>query len=243
MPRASRKQQWTDEACYHVLDRGHNRDTVFTDDEDRAAFLGLVARYRQRLGFRLYHYCLLDNHFHLLLQLQQPRQLSALMAGLLRAYGHHCHRRHAFVGHLWQGRFKSPAVQRDGYLLSCGRYIERNPLEAGLVAEPWQYAWSNCRAYALGRAGPLLDENPCYAELAVEAAERQRRWRQCLLASDPREEAVRRGDWAIGDEPFRQRLQQLQGRPARRRRGRPRKAADPGVRAFSTQATVAEVIA
>ena len=99
--------------------------------------MGLLDRYRRRFGFRLYHYCLMTNHFHLLLQLADPRRLSSLMAGLLLAYVRYCNRQHNFVGHLFQGRFKSPLVQREGYWLSCGRYSERNPLEAGLVAAPW----------------------------------------------------------------------------------------------------------
>jgi REP element-mobilizing transposase RayT len=77
------------------MNHGHNRETVFADDEDRLYFLDLLARYRERFELRLYHYCLMDNHFHLLLQLAQPRRLSALMAGLLRAFTHHFHRRHA----------------------------------------------------------------------------------------------------------------------------------------------------
>ena len=95
------------------MDRSHNRSVVFHDDEDRQQCLTLLGRYQQRFRFRLYHYCLMANHFHLLVQLQDPRHLSPLMAGLLRAYVHHCHRRHGFVGHLWQGRFKSPAIQRQ----------------------------------------------------------------------------------------------------------------------------------
>ena len=110
MPRAPRRQQWADAACYHVMNRGHNRETVFADDEDRAYFLGLLARYRERFGFRLYHYCLMGNHLHLLLQLEQPRRLSGMMAGLLLSYVHYFHRRSGFVGHLWQGRFKGRKV-------------------------------------------------------------------------------------------------------------------------------------
>ena len=146
IPRIPRRHLWSDAACYHILNRGHNRTAIFADDEDRTVFLGLLARYRQRYAFRLFHYCLMSNHFHLLLQLQSPRQLSTIVAGLLRAYVHHCHRRHQFVGHLWQGRFKSPVIQKDDYWLSCGRYIERNPVEAGLVVEPWQYPWSSACA-------------------------------------------------------------------------------------------------
>src|SRR6476646_6210342 len=66
MPRTPRRWQWTEAACYHVMDRGHNRETVFADDEDRRHFLELLARYRDRFGLRLYHYCLMGNHFHLL---------------------------------------------------------------------------------------------------------------------------------------------------------------------------------
>src|SRR5882762_11355916 len=142
MPRTPRQHQWTDAACYHVMNRGHNREPVFGDDDDRAYFLGLLARYRERFGFRLYHYCLMGNHFHLLLQFEQPRRLSGMMAGLLLSYVHYYHRRSGFVGHLWQGRFKSPAIEVEPYFLSCARYIERNSLEVGLAAEPWAYRWS-----------------------------------------------------------------------------------------------------
>ncbi len=227
MPRTPRSQQWTDEAAYHVFSRGHNRETVFADADDDRFFLGLLDRYRQRTGFRLYHYCLMTNHFHLLLQVEAPRQLSALLAGLLRAYVHYFNRRYRFVGHLWQGRFKSPAVQVEEYLLSCGRYIERNPVEAGLVGQPWDYPWSSARAYALGATDVLLAPNPWYEELAATPRQRQELWRQFLLGDDPREATVRQADWAIGDEAFRQRLQQRQGRPARRRRGRPLKQRAP----------------
>src|SRR5262249_10027863 len=183
--------------------------------------------YRERFGFRLYHYCLMGNHFHLLPQLRDARDLSPLMAGLLRAYVHHCHRRHGFVGHRWQGRFKSPAVQAERYLLSCGRYLERNPLEAGLVGEPWAYRWSSGRAYARGEADALLAEKPWYTALGHSAAQRQQRWREFLLGVDEREEVVRRGAWAVGDEEFRRRQRQVQGRPGHGRRGRPPKAAVP----------------
>jgi putative transposase len=227
MPRIPRRSQWAREACFHLMDRGHNREAVFLDDQDRAAFLGLVARYRRRFGFRLYHYCLMGNHFHLLAQLVDPRHVSPLMAGLLRAYVHHCHRRHGILGHLWQGRFKSPAVQCRDYLLSCGRYIERNPLEAGLAVLPWDYPWSSAAAYALGRADPLLADNPEYLALAPDPAGRQQRWRDFLLGTDPREDQVRRDDWAIGDDEFRRRAGLEQGRPAPRRRGRPRKQSAP----------------
>jgi putative transposase len=89
MGRPPRHLFWAESAAHHVMDRGHNRQAVFRDDEDRVAFLNLVRRYRARFRLRLYHYGLMTNHFHLLIQLPDPRQLSRLMAGLLRAYVHH----------------------------------------------------------------------------------------------------------------------------------------------------------
>jgi putative transposase len=222
MPRLSRRCQWTDTACYHILNRGHDRQAVFADDIDATAFLQRLNRYLRRFTGRLYHYCLMPNHFHLLLHLSDARQLSAFMAGLLRSYGHHVARRHAFVGPLWQGRFKSPAVQREGYWLSCGRYIERNPKVAGLAARPWDYPWSSAAFYTHGRGDELLTPNPCYEELAADAASRRRLWHEFLCGDDPREAEVERAEWATGDAAFRSRLVVSHGRPLRRR-GRPSK--------------------
>jgi REP element-mobilizing transposase RayT len=132
------------------MNRGHNREPVFADDEDRRAFVELVARYRDRVGFRLLHYCLMRNHFHLLVKLPDPRLVSTLVAGLLRD------------------------------------------------------------------------------ELASEPQDRQERWRSFLLGEGPREQAVRRGDWVIGDDAFRLRLSQARGRPVPRGRGRLRKSNKPG---------------
>jgi putative transposase len=210
------------------MNRGHNRETVFADDQDRVYFLKLLARYRDRYAARLYHYCLMSNHFHLLLRFNEPRPLSVFGAGLLRAYVHYFHRRHRFVGHLWQGRFKSPAVEADEYLLSCGRYIERNPVEAGLVVLPWEYRWSSARAYALGQCDALLAPNPWYEGLSPEPARRQALWREFLLGDDPKEAEVRREEGVIGGEEFRRRTRRVQSRPMPRVQGRPR-AADEAI--------------
>jgi putative transposase len=166
----------------------------------------------------------MSNHFHILVQLERPADLSKWLAGMLRAYVHYFNRRYRFVGHLLQGRFKSPAVQCEGYLLSCGRSIERNPVDAGLVTEPWQYVSSSCRAYASGAADPMLADNTYYLELGHEGASRQRRWREFLMGEDPKEQAFLRADWVVGDETFQKRLQVHQGRAVQRRRGRPPKS-------------------
>jgi putative transposase len=224
MTRRPRRLQWTEAACYHLINRGHNRETVFATDADRLKFLELLRRYRHRFDLRVYAYCLMSNHFHLLVQLREPRELSGMVAGLLRSYVHYHHRRTGFVGHLWQGRFKSPAVQAQPYLLSCARYLERNPLAADLVAAPWDWPWSSCRAQALGEANDLVDPNPYYLELGADPARRQQRWREFLLGEDPKEEAIRRQDWLVGDEGFRQEAAEHRSWPVGRGKGRPRKS-------------------
>src|SRR5947208_16565465 len=98
MPRVPRCMQLSRDAAYHLMTRGHNREALFRDADDTRYFLGLLDRYRRRFGLRLYHYCLMTNHIHLLLQLDEPRRLSALMAGLLIAYVRYCNGRHGFVG-------------------------------------------------------------------------------------------------------------------------------------------------
>jgi hypothetical protein len=113
VPRIPRRCQWAGEAWFDVIDRGHNREAIFADDEDRHAFLRLIGRYQNRFRLCIDHGCLVTNHFQVLVQREDPAQVSPLMAGLLRAYVHHCHRRHGFVGHPGQGRFRMLPDHRD----------------------------------------------------------------------------------------------------------------------------------
>jgi putative transposase len=183
MPRIARCQQHQLGAYYHLMNRGHNREVLFRVDDDFTHFLKLLKRYHGRFGQHLFHYCLMPNHFHLLADCSSPDALSKWMAGLLRSYVHYYNRRYGFVGHLWQGRFKSPVVGAEEYFLSCARYIERNPVRACLVTEPWAYRWSSSRAYALGEADPLLSYNLWYRTLGASAEERQARWPGPVYAS------------------------------------------------------------
>jgi REP-associated tyrosine transposase len=221
MPRLARRSQLADDVGYHVMNRGHNRERVFRDDQDRLEFLARLDQAKSRHGFLLHHYCLMSNHFHLVIRPRWPRDLSRIVAGLLRSYVHYYHKRYRFVAHLWQGRFKGPAIQDGVYLLSCGRYVERNPLAAKMVQQPWEYRWSSCRHYALGLIDPRVDESPEIVELSPTAARRQKLWREFLMSEDPREPEVERGDWAVGDARFRLGLCHLHGRAAPRGRGRP----------------------
>jgi putative transposase len=118
------------------------------------------------------------------------------------------------------GRFKSPAIEVDSYLLSCGRYVERNPLEVGMVPAPWDHPWSSCRAHACGDVDALLAPNQWYENLGDSPVARQERWRRFLLDEDPAEATIRRGDWIVGPSAFRGQAEQKRSRPMPRGRGR-----------------------
>jgi hypothetical protein len=112
-------------------------------------------------------------------------------------------------------------------------YIQRNPLEAGLVLEPWQDAWSSCGVYACGTAGSLLAENLYCLESGADDSSRRRHWRGLLMHKDPKEPLIRHAHWAPGDESFPKQLQEFHGRAVQRRRGRPPKEERNGT-SFST---------
>lgn len=133
-------------AIYHVTSRGDRREPIYRDDADRVAHLGVIAQAMNRFGARVLAYCLMGNHYHLVLCTREPN-LSRLMRHVNGVYTQNFNRRHGLVGHLFQGRFKAILVDRDFYLLALCRYVERNAVAAGLVAAPGDWRWSSYRAH------------------------------------------------------------------------------------------------
>jgi putative transposase len=183
-----------DGLVYHALNRGNNRAAVFADDEDHLAFLQALAGAKERYPFRLLGYCLMTNHFHLLLRPEPGQSISRILQSLTVAHTWRYHRRHRTSGHVWQGRFKSPVIQDDMHLLVVLRYIEANPLRARMVADPAEYRWSSFPHHGLGQDDPLLSPFPEWEELGRTEAERRRRWRAKVRAVQGESEldAVRR---------------------------------------------------
>ena len=122
-------------AVYHVTSRGDRREPIFVDDTDRRALLEVVAQAMQRFDAEVLAYCLMENHYHFVLHTHQAN-LSLLMRQINGVYTQAFDRRHAKVGHLFQGRFKAVLVDRDAYLLAVCRYVELNPVRAGIVSTP-----------------------------------------------------------------------------------------------------------
>jgi putative transposase len=166
-----------DGLVYHALNRGNNRGDVVADDADHLAFLQAIADAKERYPFRLFGYCLMTNHFHLLLRPEPEQTISRILQSLTVTHTWRFQKRHRSSGHVWQGRFKSPVIQDDAHLLVVLRYVEANPLRAGIVTNSADYRWSGFPHHGLGRADPLVSAFPEWEELGAPEAERRRRWR------------------------------------------------------------------
>jgi REP element-mobilizing transposase RayT len=173
MARTARRRSATD--VYHVTVRGTGKIALFHDDHDRQLFLHLLARVVRQFDWRLYDYCIMGNHVHLLID-AELEQLSAGMHRLFTGFAQHFNRKYGRVGHLVQNRFKSEPVERDGHAMAVSPYIALNPVRAGICDHPGDYAWSGFRAIA-GRRKP-----PRWHTVS---------WVRSWLAEDPAEAAQR----------------------------------------------------
>ena len=182
-----------DGLIYHVINRGNNRQEVFQKPGDYHAFLKALADIKEHKPFELYGYCLLSNHFHLLMK-PTGASISRILQSLLVTHTQRYHKHHRSGGHVWQGRFKSPVVQNDEHLLAVLRYIEANPLRARLVKRAEDYRWSSYRVHGCGEANELVDRLVTYEELSPYAQVRQRKWAEKVhLPMDERTKlAIRR---------------------------------------------------
>jgi REP-associated tyrosine transposase len=195
-------------AMYHVMTRGVEKRRVFADDRDRRVFLATLDATGARFDWRVWAYCLMPNHYHLLVQTMRPT-LSRGMRDLNGVYSQHFNRRHRRVGHLFQGRFKSLLVDKDRYLNRLARYIVLNPVRAVLCEAPEDWRWSSYRAHAGLAAGPsclvidqaleAFDRDPRIARAAY-----RRFVRAGIDAPDPKAGSKVRG--VLGDEAFRARV-------------------------------------
>jgi REP element-mobilizing transposase RayT len=170
------------DAVYHVTARGNNRQAIFRDDHDRQDFLGLIARGQPRFNLHLFAFCLMNNHYHLFLRTPEPN-LSSALQWLNATYTLRFHRRHRGNGHLFQGRFKAALVVSEAHWLHLSMYIHLNPVRAGLVDDPADYAWSSFTDYLRPRPRfPWLRPEDILSHYGQTPAERRRRYRRACLA-------------------------------------------------------------
>ena len=144
MPRTRREKSET--GIYHVVLRGINKQTIFDDAEDHKVFLQTLEQYKQKSGYKLLAYCLMGNHVHLLMKTENEA-LGQCFKRIGASYVYWYNMKYYRVGHLFQDRYKSEAVETDNYLKAVIRYIHRNPINAGLVKGLEDYQWSSYREY------------------------------------------------------------------------------------------------
>jgi REP element-mobilizing transposase RayT len=198
-----------EDAIYHVTARGNRREPIFQDDSDRRMLLGIVGQALERFDATTYAYCLMENHYHFVLRTRQPN-LSRLMRHINGVYTQAFNRRHMQVGHLFQGRFKALLVDKDAYFLEVCRYVDLNPVRAGIVARPGDWPWSSHRAHVGQAPTPdWLDSTALHGQLSPKPELGARSYARFVAAG----RGVRLWDEAlsgqiyVGDAQFVRRMQ------------------------------------
>ena len=162
----------------------------------------------------------MSNHYHLLLELDIPENLSLMMAGLNRAYTHYYHATYHTAGYLWQGRFKSQPVEKESYLIACGRYIERNPVRAGIVLEAYEYPYSSAGFYCTGKPDGITTDDPAFSGFGKDTLKRQDSYTEFLRKFNSEEERLFEDlENPLGSQEFIRRLLKINGRYVARRKG------------------------
>lgn len=162
----------------HVVQRGNDRQPTFYAPADYAAYRRFLRQAADERHCRIHAYVLMTNHVHLLVTPDSPDGLAKLMQSLGRCYVRYINDTYRRTGTLWEGRYKACLVQADSHLLGCQRYIELNPVRAGMVKRPEQYPHSSYRHNALGQADPLVAHHPAYATLGKCLEESRRIYRE-----------------------------------------------------------------
>ena len=205
----------------HVIQRGHNRATTFESPAEFKRYRTVLFEESARRGCAIHAYVLMTNHVHLLLTPESVHGVSSMMQAIGRRYVRWVNERRHRTGTLWEGRFKSSVIDSDRYLMTCSRYIELNPVRAGMVSAPGQYQWSSYRHNAHGAPDDGLTPHALYNSLGADAAERQMGYRG-LFRHAPKPaliDDIRRGiksGGVVGRDVFRARVQATVARPITR---------------------------
>ena len=213
----------------HVIQRGNNRQAVFFEEDDCVRYLEDLDAVAKQVGVATHAYVLMTNHVHLLVTPSEKGGISRLMQGLGRRYVAYVNGRYKRSGTLWEGRYKASLVDDEAYLLACMRYIELNPVRAGMVDHPGDYRWSSYAANARGStASPQVVPHERYAALGNDVLSRQQAYRSLFrraLAAEQVHEIRQTTNscLVLGNDRFRQQIAAMTGqRTTLGKAGRPR---------------------
>ncbi len=188
MPRKPR--EFVAGGIYHVFNRGNNRRTLFEERLDFECFLGLLKSGQERGKVFIFHYCLMTNHYHLLIRSEETGSLPRFMHWVQLGYARYYKNKHKSTGHVFEERYRSPRIPEESYYLQCGRYIERNPLKAKIVKNAEDYPYSSAGYYIAGRNDLLLTENLYYHGMGKSAKERQEQYAKFIKMDEPYAELI-----------------------------------------------------
>ncbi len=197
---------------HHITQRGNRRQTTFFSDEDYSTYLELLIAWCRRYETRIWSYCLMPNHVHLILVPKTADGLCRSVGETHRRYTRHVNFREKWRGHLWQGRFASYGMD-EPYLMAAARYVERNPVKAGLVSRAEDWPWSSAAAHVAGRGDDVAEGEWLTQRIAGWACS----WRDYLSEQDSQEltrEFQQRENTGrpLGDTPFLEQIGRLLGR-------------------------------
>ena len=180
MPRGARLVP--ENGFLHIMCRGNNRRKLFIKPCDYRFYLWLARKYKREEAINIIHYCIMPNHVHFLVGLAPESNLACFMKRLNLNYFFHYRKKREYIGHLWQGRFKSKILGKEDYFIQCGKYIELNPVRAGLCELPEEYAFSSYAYYAHGKEDMLLSEDPFYSSFGKTVQEQQAVYRDMIIS-------------------------------------------------------------
>ncbi len=213
----------------HVVQRGNNRQLIFRRPRDFRVYRRYLLEAADKYACEVHCYVFMTNHVHLLITPRRHDGIPRLMQSLGRRYVRYANAAYSRTGTLLEGRYKASLVDSDGYVLACYRYIELNPVRAGLVERPGEYAYSSYACNALGCPDELVKPHDCYAELGGTDVRRRHAYRELAAAGLDEAtlntiRALTAGSWALGTGEFVTRVEARIARPARPvPRGRPRR--------------------
>ncbi len=170
---------------YHVYNRGNNKQKLFWEHEDYTFFLDKLIELKEIFLVEIFHYCLMSNHYHLLVRIRQGKDLPVIMHRLQLGYARYHKKKYKHTGHIFQERYRSPQIPTESYYLQCGRYIERNPVKAKMVTEASDYEYSSAAFYCEGIPNPIVTPNLYYEAMGKLSVERQSNYRDFVKLEDP----------------------------------------------------------
>ncbi|MBN2831518.1 MAG: transposase [Candidatus Omnitrophica bacterium] len=147
-----------DNSIHHVMARGNQKQKTFLDHEDYQKYLEILKHYKYKFRFKLFGYCLMPNHVHLIIRINQGKDLQKIVQGLNQTYTIWFNQKYDKVGHLWQGRYKNMLIQNNSYLIDCIEYVELNPVRAKIIERPAYYPWSSCQSRMQNKKDGLFSE-------------------------------------------------------------------------------------